>query len=117
MKAKRKGWSDVIAFIFEKSKSGYSGHFVETNSNVKWKDINLFDDKRQIIGFATIFDFNHAFEADINMLCLPEQLLGQNISMLEIARQVVRKYNIKLNCVKEIDNYTKFVNERIKLLY
>ena len=51
------------------------------------------------------------------MLCLPEQLLGRNISILEIARQVVRKYNIKLNCVKEIDNYTKFVNERIKLLY
>lgn len=75
-----------------------------------------FNDKREIIGFAPIFDFNHAFEASEKSLCLPEQLLGRNISMLDIAKTIVKKYNINLSSLKETDEFTKFVNARIKLL-
>lgn len=76
----------------------------------------LFNDKREIIGFAPIFDFNHAFEASENSICLPEQLLGRNITMFNIAKEIVNKYNIKLKTLSETDEYTEFVNRRIKLL-
>ena len=76
----------------------------------------IFNDKREIIGFAPIFDFNHAFEASENYTCLPEQLFGKNISMIKIAREIVKKYNVKLSKLPETDEYTKYVNERITLL-
>lgn len=77
----------------------------------------LFNDRREIIGFAPIFDFNHAFEARENAWCLPEQLFQRHITMLEIARKIVKKYNIKLSKLPEEDKYTQFVNDRIDLLY
>lgn len=76
----------------------------------------IFNTKREIISFGEIFDFNHAFEASEKYACLPEQLLGRNITMLEVAKQVVKKYNIQLKLITEIDEYTHFVNNRIKLL-
>lgn len=76
----------------------------------------IFNDNREIIGFAPIIDFNHAFEAAEQFLCLPEQLLGRNITMLDMARAVVKKHNIKLTKIAETDDYTKFVNRRIELL-
>jgi hypothetical protein len=76
----------------------------------------LFNDKREIIGFAPIFDFNHAFEASEHSLCLPEQLFNKQITMLEISKQIVRKLNIKLTKLPNKDKYTQFVNRRIELL-
>lgn len=77
----------------------------------------LFNDKRKVTEFAPIFDFNHAFEAGENFWCLPEQLFGRHITMLEIAREVVKKYSIKLSKLPDKDKYTQFVNNRIDLLY
>jgi hypothetical protein len=77
----------------------------------------LFNSKREIVGFAPIFDFNHAFEASEKMLCLPEQLFNKHITMIDIARKIVKKYNIKLNKIPEKDKYTQFVNNRITKLY
>lgn len=76
----------------------------------------IFNDKREIIGFAPIFDFNHAFEASEHFTCLPEQLSGRNITMIDIARNIIKKHNICLNTLPDIDKYTKFVNKRIMLL-
>lgn len=76
----------------------------------------LFNDRREIIGFAPIFDFNHAFEASENSICLPEQLLGRSISMINIAKEIVNKYEIRLKTLSETDEYTAFVNKRIKML-
>lgn len=77
----------------------------------------LFDDKRKMIGFAPIFDFNHAFEASEDFWCLPEQLFGRNVTMLEMAKRVVKKHGIKLSKLSGKDKYTQFVNNRIDLLY
>ena len=76
----------------------------------------IFNDTREIIGFAPIFDFNHAFEASELSYCLPEQLIGRNILMIDIARQIIKKYSIDLAAVSEIDEYTEFVNKRILML-
>jgi hypothetical protein len=77
----------------------------------------LFDDKRKLIGFAPIFDFNHAFEAGVDFWCLPEQLFGRNVTMLEMAKRVVKKHGIKLSKLSGKDKYTQYVNKRIDLLY
>lgn len=77
----------------------------------------LFNPNREIIGFAPIFDFNHAFEAPESNLCLPEQLCNRNITMLDIAKHVTKKYDIHLDEVEETDSYAAFVNRRIRLLY
>ena len=76
----------------------------------------IYNDAREIIGFAPIFDFNHAFEASELSYCLPEQLIGRNVLMIDIARQIIKKYNIDLTAVSEIDEYTEFVNKRILML-
>ena len=76
----------------------------------------LFNEKREIIGFAPIFDFNHAFEASEDFMCLPEQLFGRNIRMIDFAKDVVAKYGIELKLLPETDAYTSFVNRRIRLL-
>ena len=76
----------------------------------------IYNDTREIIGFAPIFDFNHAFEASELSYCLPEQLIGRNVLMIDIARQIIKKYNIDLTAVSEIDEYTEFVNKRILML-
>ena len=76
----------------------------------------IYNDTREIIGFAPIFDFNHAFEASELSYCLPEQLIGRNILMIDIARQIIKKYSIDLAAVSEIDEYTEFVNKRILML-
>lgn len=76
----------------------------------------LFNDKREIVGFAPIFDFNHAFEASELYYCIPEQLSGRNISMIDIAKEVIKKHNIHLNPLLETDKYTRFINRRIALL-
>ena len=77
----------------------------------------MFNTNREIIGFAPIFDFNHAFEASEHFICLSEQLFNNHTTMLKEARNVVDKYNIKLPLLKNTDIYTEFVNNRIKLLY
>lgn len=77
----------------------------------------LFNINREIIGFAPIFDFNHAFEASEHFICLPEQLFNNHTTMLKEARHIVDKYNIKIPLLKNTDIYTEFVNNRIKLLY
>lgn len=76
----------------------------------------MFNDNREIIGFAPIFDFNHAFEAPENYRCLPEQLLGRDVRMIEAAQEVVSRHNIELSVLPEIDEYTNFVNNRIRLI-
>ena len=76
----------------------------------------IFNDERVIVGFAPIFDFNHAFEAPEHYVCLPEQLLGRTISMIDIAREIIKKYNIHLNELPETDEYAKFVNKRIRFI-
>lgn len=76
----------------------------------------LFNDKREMIGFAPIFDFNHAFEASEDFPCLPEQLFGRNIRMIDFAKGVVSKYGIEFELLLETDEYTSFVNRRIRLL-
>ena len=76
----------------------------------------IYNDTREIIGFAPIFDFNHAFEASELSYCLPEQLIGRNVLMIDIARQIIKKYSIDLAAVSEIDEYTEFVNKRILML-
>lgn len=76
----------------------------------------LFNYNREIIGFAPIFDFNHAFEASKTYYCLPEQLCGRCICMIDVAKEVIEKYKIRLKVLPESDKYTKFVNNRINLL-
>lgn len=76
----------------------------------------LFNDKREMIGFAPIFDFNHAFEASEDFLCLPEQLFGRNIRMIDFAKGVVSKYGLEFELLPETDENTSFVNRRIRLL-
>ena len=36
--------------------------------------------------------------------------------MIDIARQIIKKYSIDLAAVSEIDEYTEFVNKRILML-
>ena len=83
----------------------------------------IFNDKRQIIGFAPIFDFNRAFETSESSMSLTEYFNNNYITMLELARRIVKKYNIILNKLSETENkvldskYIHFVNHQIDLLY
>lgn len=77
----------------------------------------LFDQNRAIIGFAPLFDFNHAFEAPIDYRCLPEQLFHRNVSALQAASEAAQHLCLKLEPLEGDDDYTKFVNERIQVLY
>ena len=77
----------------------------------------LFNESREIIGFAPIFDFNHAFEASEYSLCLPEQLKGKHITMLEMAKNIVKKHKIQLAKLPEKDEYSLYINKRIDSLY
>lgn len=76
----------------------------------------LFDDKRKIINFAPIFDFNHAFEAPESFYSLPDMLINRKRTMLDAAKEVVNKYKIDIMYLEESDKYAEFINERISLL-
>ena len=76
----------------------------------------LFDENNEIIGFAPIFDFNHSFEASPDFTCMPEQLLGRKRNSITAAKEAVQRLGIQLEFVKEVDNYSLFVNDRIRLL-
>lgn len=76
----------------------------------------LFNDKREIIGFAPIFDFNHCFESSERSLSLPEAMFSRRITMFDAAKEIVNKYKIVLKPLHEYNEYYKFVNDRIKLL-
>ena len=76
----------------------------------------LFDESNHIIGFAPVFDFNHAFEADMEFTCLPELLLGRRKSSLEAAKAAYKELGIELSYVNATDDYSKFVNDRIRIL-
>lgn len=76
----------------------------------------LFDESNHIIGFAPVFDFNHAFEADMEFTCLPELLLGRRKSALEAAKTSYKELGITFSYVNETDDYSKFVNDRIRIL-
>lgn len=76
----------------------------------------LFDESNHIIGFAPVFDFNHAFEADMEFTCLPELLLGRRKSALEAAKASYKELGITFSYVNETDDYSKFVNDRIRIL-
>ena len=76
----------------------------------------LFNDQRELIGFAPIFDFNHAFEATTDTVCLPEQLDGNTVTQCEVAKYVKKKYNVKLTRLSGTDPYTEYINNRINKL-
>lgn len=76
----------------------------------------LFNDRREIIGFAPIFDFNHAFEAPEGFFSLPDMLFDRKRTMLDAAKEVVQKYDLHLVYLAEDDKYAEFINERIKAL-
>lgn len=75
----------------------------------------LFNDKREVIGLTPLFDFDHAFRALPNYICLPLQLLGKNMSYLEAASYVVKLFNIDVK--KLLNNCSDaYVKDRLKLL-
>ena len=76
----------------------------------------LFNTDNQIIGFAPVFDFNHAFEAPPDSACLPKLLTGERKNLIESAREAVERLKIQLNELTPVDKYTEFVNDRIRML-
>ncbi len=76
----------------------------------------LFNDRREIIGFAPIFDFNHAFEAPEGFFSLPDMLFDRKRTMLDAAKEVVQKYDLHLVYLAESDKYAEFINKRIRAL-
>lgn len=76
----------------------------------------LFNDKNCLTGFAPVFDFNHAFEASPDFVCLPELLMGRRKTLLESAKEAVEKLGIELRELPVEDSYDSFVNKRIRLL-
>lgn len=76
----------------------------------------LFNKDRVITSFAPIHDFDHAFEADTNSLCLPMLLFGEKESMLTSARRAVDYLGIGKDVL--LNNVSDgYVKDRIDLLF
>ena len=65
------------------------------------------------MGATPLFDFNHAFEADVNFQCIPYILLNKRISMLDAAIDAVNHLHYVPRKVKDVDKYTAFYNSRV----
>lgn len=77
----------------------------------------LLHDGKSLIGAAPIFDFDHAFEDNGNMQCLPALFKNESISQLEaVSRLPQLPEGISLNI--NFDNYTYgwYVKERVNKL-
>lgn len=76
----------------------------------------LFNNDRVITSFAPIHDFDHAFEADVNSLCLPMLLFGERESTLTSARRAVNCLGINKDAL--LNNVSdEYVRDRIELLF
>lgn len=66
-----------------------------------------------IIGFAPIFDFNHAFEANEENICKPEQLYGEKVSEIEAASRALNIVEYKHGINLRKFRYGEFTEQRI----
>ena len=95
-------------------KTGYVEMFCE---NLLPLDLYLeWDSSADLFNNLQVFDFNHAFEADMEFTCLPELLLGRRKSSLEAAKAAYKELGIERSYVNATDDYSKFVNDRIRIL-
>ena len=74
----------------------------------------LFDENG-IIGFAPLMDFNHAFEARVDSLSLPNQFIGKKCNQLEAAVEAMKHVALKDADLSEF-HYGEFVKERMAVL-
>ena len=66
-----------------------------------------------IIGFAPIFDFNHAFEANEENICKPEQLYGEAVSEIEAASRALKVVEYRHGVSLRQFKYGEFTEQRI----
>ena len=78
----------------------------------------LYDDEKVIVSPVPLMDFNHAFEGDLDMRCLPEVLMGRNITQFEAVKEVLSLVELDLSNLKALQefHYGSFVLERLKML-
>lgn len=87
------------------------------NTDCHWRNWGFLFEYGQLIGMIPIFDFNHAFEASKDSLCLPYAVLGRSIRQLDAAREAA----IQLGFVpKEVSfeqfKYGEYVQKKLSRL-
>lgn len=75
----------------------------------------LFNKDREIVGFAPVFDFDHAFKADIESKCLPMYLIGRSMNQIGSAKEAAEYLKLDLNKLINLSN-NQFIKDRLLLL-
>ena len=83
----------------------------------------FWTDHGTIFGMPPLFDFNHAFEATTESLCLPERFCGRRVTQLGAAVDAYKRLRVKDSVIdlnKKLDlsdfKYGQFVELRIAML-
>ncbi len=78
----------------------------------------LYDDEKNILSPVPLMDFNHAFEGGMDMRCLPEVLMGKDVTQIETAKEVLSCVELDLSNLEMLQkyHYGDFVLERLKIL-
>ena len=78
----------------------------------------LYDNEMNILSLNPMMDFDHAFESTDESPCLPEKLLGNNITQKNNAINIVRRHPDWIK--KDVDlskyKYGEYVSQRLNLL-
>lgn len=83
------------------------------NSDRHWGNWGYMAKANSIIGFAPIFDFNHAFEANEENICKPEQLYEEAVSEIEAASRALKVVEYKHGVSLRKFKYGEFTEQRI----
>ena len=83
------------------------------NSDRHWGNWGYLTKANSIIGFAPIFDFNHAFEASEENICKPEQIYGDTVSEIEAASRALEFIEYKHGASLRQFRHGEFTEQRI----